>query len=177
MLKNRCGYYSPSLFCILVSFQSSYNNISQWFNRIIIRIRCDAKNSDIELGLKFGCEPDEDAVRLMQLTMDLGLTLHGFSFHVGSPCGELNAYSRGINICRRLFAIAKTMGCKDVQLIDIGGGFPGVRGADIDKVHALLAHLLFSSRTDSQNNLLIYFSIRFSSLILSTMQFKILIPA
>ncbi|XP_011863892.1 PREDICTED: ornithine decarboxylase 2-like isoform X2 [Vollenhovia emeryi] len=102
--------------------------------KIVIRIRCDAKNSDCDLGLKFGCEPDEDAVRLIQLTMDLGLTLHGFSFHPGSPCGELNAFSRGIGICRRLIAIAKSMGCKDVQLIDIGGGFPGERGADIDKL-------------------------------------------
>ncbi|XP_071568224.1 ornithine decarboxylase 2-like [Temnothorax nylanderi] len=102
--------------------------------KIIIRIRCDAKNSDCDLGLKFGCEPDEDAVRLIQLTMDLGLTLHGFSFHVGSPCGELNAFSRGIGICRRLIAIAKSMGCKDVQLLDIGGGFPGEKGTDIDKL-------------------------------------------
>ncbi|KAG5335644.1 AZIN2 inhibitor, partial [Acromyrmex heyeri] len=102
--------------------------------KIVIRIRCDAKNSECNLGLKFGCEPDEDAVRLIQLTANLGLTLHGFSFHVGSPCGELNAYSRGIGICKRLIAIAKSMGCQDVQLIDIGGGFPGQSGTDIDKL-------------------------------------------
>ncbi|XP_012536788.1 ornithine decarboxylase 1 [Monomorium pharaonis] len=102
--------------------------------KIVIRIRCDAKNSDCDLGLKFGCEPDEDAVRLIQLTRDLGLTLHGFSFHPGSPCGELKAYSRGIGICRQLIAIAKSLGCKDVQMIDIGGGFPGQRGTNIDKL-------------------------------------------
>ncbi|XP_011694193.1 PREDICTED: ornithine decarboxylase 2-like [Wasmannia auropunctata] len=102
--------------------------------KIVVRIRCDAKNSDCDLGLKFGCEPDENAVRLIQFTMNLGLTLHGFSFHVGSPCRELNAYSRGIGICKRLITIAQSMGCKDVQLIDIGGGFPGERGTDIDKL-------------------------------------------
>lgn len=102
--------------------------------KIVIRIRCDAKNSGCDLGLKFGCEPDEDAVRLIQFTMNLGLTLHGFSFHVGSPCRELNAYSRGIGICKRLITIAQSMGCKDVQLIDIGGGFSGERGTDIDKL-------------------------------------------
>jgi len=75
--------------------------------------------------------------------MDLGLILHGFSFHVGSPCRELNAFSRGIGICRRLIAIAKSMGCKNVQLIDIGGGFPGERGMDIDKVRGLLACIFF----------------------------------
>ncbi|XP_014484259.1 PREDICTED: ornithine decarboxylase 2-like [Dinoponera quadriceps] len=102
--------------------------------KIVIRIRCDSKNSPVPLGSKFGCEPDEEAVRLIQLTKDLGLTLHGFSFHVGSPCGELNAFSRGIGICKRLIAIARAIGCKDVQLIDIGGGFPGASGTDIDKV-------------------------------------------
>lgn len=126
-----------------LTFPSSYpfvydRTVIAWSYRIIIRVRCDAKNSGCDLGLKFGCEPDEDAVRLIQLTMDLGLTLHGFSFHVGSPCGELNAYSRGIEMCRRLIAIAKSMGCKDVQLIDIGGGFLGHRGTNIDKVRARL---------------------------------------
>lgn len=100
----------------------------------MIRIRCDAKNSEINLGLKFGCEPNEEAVQLIQFTMNLGLTLHGFSFHVGSPCGELDAFSRGIGMCRRLITIAENMGCKDVQLIDIGGGFPGEKGTEIDKV-------------------------------------------
>lgn len=28
------------------------------------------------------------------------------------------------------------MGCKDVQLIDIGGGFPGEKGTNIDKVYS-----------------------------------------
>lgn len=103
----------------------------------MIRIRCDAKNSQCDLGLKFGCEPDEEAVRLIRLTMDLGLTLHGFSFHVGSPAGELNAFGRGIAMCKRLISIARSMGCQDVQLVDIGGGFPGEKGTDIDKVRPI----------------------------------------
>ncbi|GAB1865464.1 Ornithine decarboxylase [Camponotus japonicus] len=101
--------------------------------KIVIRMQCDGKNSDRTLGLKFGCESDEEAVRLIQLMMDLDLTLHGFSFHVGSPCRDLNAFSKGIEMCKRLITIAKTMGCKDVQLIDIGGGFPGEKGTEIDK--------------------------------------------
>lgn len=128
------GIVAASRFSLSSFYSFVYNNLRQRSYRIIIRIRCDAKNSGCDLGLKFGCEPDEDAVRLIQLTTDLGLTLYGFSFHVGSPCGELNAFSRGIGICRRLIAIAKSMGCKDLQLIDIGGGFPGERGTNIDKV-------------------------------------------
>ncbi|XP_020300292.1 ornithine decarboxylase-like [Pseudomyrmex gracilis] len=106
--------------------------------KVVIRLRCDAKKSGVDLGVKFGCESDKEAVHLIRITMDLGLTLHGFSFHVGSPCDELNAYSRGIAMCKKLIAIARTMGCKDVQLIDIGGGFPGNKGTDIDKLANLI---------------------------------------
>ncbi|CAK9832707.1 Antizyme inhibitor 2 [Anthophora retusa] len=102
--------------------------------KIVIRIRCDAKDSLVSLGTKFGCNPNEEAIRLIHLTKSLGLKLWGFSFHVGSPCGELNAYSRGIGMCKRLMAIAKSIGCKNVQLIDIGGGFSGNRDYPLDKV-------------------------------------------
>lgn len=91
----------------------------------MIRICCDAKNALVSLGMKFGCDPDEKTVRLMHLIKSLGLTLWGFNFHVGSPCGELEAYVRGIRMCKKLISTAKEIGCKDAQLIDIGGGFPG----------------------------------------------------
>nr|XP_031847575.1 ornithine decarboxylase 2-like isoform X1 [Nomia melanderi] len=100
--------------------------------KIVIRIRCDADNSLVCLGTKFGCDPDEEAVRLIRLTKSLDLELHGFSFHVGSPCGEAEAYARGIAHCTRLIAVARTMGCDDVRLIDIGGGFPGESASRID---------------------------------------------
>ncbi|KAL6259626.1 hypothetical protein P5V15_009542 [Pogonomyrmex californicus] len=106
--------------------------------KIVIRIRCDAKKAHVVLGLKFGSEPDEETVRLIQLTKDLGLNLYGFSFHVGSPCEELEAYARGIAVCKQLVAISKTIGCDNVQLIDIGGGFPGESGTDVDKFTSII---------------------------------------
>ena len=106
--------------------------------KVVLRIRCDAKVSQVPLGTKFGCDPNEEAVRLIRLTKSLGLTLHGFSFHVGSPCGEVNAYSRGISMCKRLINIARTIGCKDVQLIDIGGGFPGDTDCRIDNFASVI---------------------------------------
>ncbi|XP_050575806.1 ornithine decarboxylase 2-like [Bombus affinis] len=102
--------------------------------KVIIRIRCDAKNVLVSLGTKFGCDPDEEAVRLIHLTKSLGLKLWGFSFHVGYLCSESDAYVRGIRACKKLISIAKEIGCKDVQLIDIGGGFPGNKGYSIDEV-------------------------------------------
>ncbi|XP_058789933.1 ornithine decarboxylase 2-like [Phymastichus coffea] len=93
--------------------------------KIIIRFRNDAAVSDVYLGTKFGCDPGEEAVRLIRGCRDLGLELHGFSFHVGSPCGEVTALSRGIGICKYLIDVAHSYGLYDVQLIDIGGGIPG----------------------------------------------------
>ncbi|XP_018306617.1 ornithine decarboxylase 2-like [Mycetomoellerius zeteki] len=102
--------------------------------KIVIRIRCDSKNSPILLGAKFGCDPCEEAVHLIQCAQDLGLNLYGFSFHVGTPCLEMDAYCRGIEICKQLIAVAKSIGCSNVKLIDIGGGFLSIRGEELDKL-------------------------------------------
>ena len=120
--------------------ESELVKISEHFPeaKVVIRIRCDAKVTKICFGLKFGCDPKEEAVRLIHLTKRLGLTLHGFSFHVGSPCGEVNAFSRGISMCKRLINIARGIGCNDVQLIDIGGGFPGDTNCEIDEFASVI---------------------------------------
>ena len=100
----------------------------------MIRIRCDSANAGMPLGLKFGCDPNEHAFQLVEMAKDLGLNLHGFSFHVGSPCGDLTAYARGIRICETLIKYARSIGCSDACLIDIGGGIPGEADFDFDKV-------------------------------------------
>lgn len=107
-------------------------------DRVIIRIRCDAKKTLISLGSKFGSEPNEETVRLIQLAKDLDLNLHGFSFHAGSPCEEPEAYARGIALCKQLVTVSKAIGYDKVQLIDIGGGFPGETGTDFDEVYTCI---------------------------------------
>lgn len=113
-------------------------------NRIVIRIRCDAKNTPVVLGLKFGSEPDEETMSLIQLAKHLGLNLYGFSFHVGTPCGEMEAYARGIELCKQLINTSKAIGHENVQMIDIGGGFPGESGTNVDMVY--LSSPRFSSK-------------------------------
>nr|XP_050868820.1 ornithine decarboxylase 1-like isoform X1 [Vespula vulgaris] len=109
--------------------------------KIIIRFRYDNNSvfdKSTKLGIKFGCDPGVEANKLIQFTKDLGLTLYGFSFHAGSPCNEINAYVCGIQICMQLITFAKSIGCKDIKLIDIGGGFPGESEYQIDK----LSHII-----------------------------------
>jgi len=123
--------------------------------KVIIRFRCDSAISDAYLGQKFGCEPGDEAERLIRECRNLNLELHGFSFHAGSPCGEVAALSRGINICKYLIDVARSYGHHDVQLIDIGGGIPGESDFFIDEVWSyfktleksfMFKHMLFNYR-------------------------------
>ncbi|XP_014611965.1 PREDICTED: antizyme inhibitor 2-like isoform X1 [Polistes canadensis] len=109
--------------------------------KIIIRFRCDGNSNHprfISLGVKFGCDPGDEANKLIQFSKNLGLTLHGFSFHVGSSCYDFKAYACGIEICKKLITFAKSIGCKDIKLVDIGGGFPGEIEFQIDE----LSHII-----------------------------------
>ena len=47
-----------------------------------------------------------------------------FSFHVGSGCLESAAFSRAISAAKSVFSAAARLGVR-LQLLDIGGGFPG----------------------------------------------------
>lgn len=115
------------IFDSILAFNNFTNFLIEWIDfRIVIRIRCDpvtANTNSYYFGEKFGCDHSSDAVHLIKATLNLGLTLHGFSFHTGSPCWEAKALCRGIDRCKNLINTAKAMGCQDVQLIDIGGGF------------------------------------------------------
>ncbi|KAG5313156.1 DCOR decarboxylase, partial [Acromyrmex insinuator] len=48
---------------------------------------------------------------------------------------ESDAYARGIALCKQLVTVSKAIEYDKVQLIDIGGRFPGERGTDIDKIN------------------------------------------
>ncbi|XP_015586912.1 ornithine decarboxylase 1 isoform X2 [Cephus cinctus] len=101
--------------------------------KIIIRFQCVLPSYECHLSAKFGCDPDQEAINLIQATKNLGMNLYGFSFHVGSPCDEPVAYKRGIEVCKRLIGVATSMGCNNVRLIDIGGGIPGDKGFELDE--------------------------------------------
>lgn len=48
----------------------------------------------------------------------------GTSFHVGSGCSDMEAYERAIRKAKNLFKFGQLLGY-DLDLLDIGGGFPG----------------------------------------------------
>ena len=98
--------------------------------RMVLRIRCDAKKAKCPLGLKFGALP-QDASRLIGLARQLNLDLIGLSFHVGSGCDEPQVFDRVISIARDIFDTAADQYGYKLNLLDLGGGYPGEIGTSI----------------------------------------------
>ena len=91
--------------------------------RLVIRIITDDKDSSYKLSCKFGCDTTEGE-SLLQLAKKLDLNIVGVSFHVGSGCGDPNAFLSAISDSKKLFECGKNLGY-EMKLLDIGGGFPG----------------------------------------------------
>lgn len=101
--------------------------------KLVIRIRCDDPNAQCQLGMKFGCDYKREAPKLLQAARELGLNVVGVSFHVGSGCSNPPIFRTAIEYAREVFDYAASLGF-NLSLLDIGGGFPGLRGTSIDKI-------------------------------------------
>lgn len=111
----------------------------------MIRIRCDATETQCPLGIKYGCDPQTEAPGLLSLARDLGLSIVGVSFHVGSGCNEPAAFRRAISASAAIFQLAQQLGFMNMYLLNIGGGFPGNKNTSLDKVCTLLNNCLLNS--------------------------------
>ncbi len=89
---------------------------------LALRLRVPNTGSMVELSSKFGASPGE-AVDLMAFAHDHKLEVEGLSFHVGSQCTNPRNYSQALHLAAGIFAEARTRGY-NLQLLDIGGGFP-----------------------------------------------------
>ncbi|XP_053684022.1 ornithine decarboxylase-like [Sabethes cyaneus] len=105
--------------------------------KLVLRIRCEAEKALCPLGKKFGCDPVEEAPRLIKIARSLNLDLVGISFHVGSGCADFPIYYKAISFARDLFDYAQAQGY-EMTLLDIGGGFPGEKGSSIDEVATIV---------------------------------------
>ncbi|XP_035213018.1 ornithine decarboxylase-like [Stegodyphus dumicola] len=94
--------------------------------KLVIRIRVDDSSAICQLGQKFGCNIEE-VPHLLGVAKQLDLNVVGVSFHVGSGCQDASAYRTAIASCRHVFDIAADIGY-NMELLDIGGGFPGTKG-------------------------------------------------
>jgi ornithine decarboxylase len=70
----------------------------------------------------------DEAPRLLEVAKTLGLNVAGVSFHVGSGCGDADAYSTALLHAKRVFQEAEHIGMAPLHIVDLGGGFPGDAG-------------------------------------------------
>ncbi len=102
---------------------------------LALRLRVPNTGSMVELSSKFGALPGE-AVHLITRAHDYGLTVEGLSFHVGSQCTNPENYIQALHLSAGIFAEAKSRGF-NLQLLDIGGGFPAAYDASVPKIGSL----------------------------------------
>lgn len=82
-----------------------------------------------QLGIKYGA-PLKQVPQLLKVAKELGLSVVGVSFHVGSGCYDATAFSAACASARAAFDMGEKAGFH-FDLLDIGGGFPGQKSAKI----------------------------------------------
>mmetsp|Transcript_86514 Transcript_86514/g.231911 ORF Transcript_86514/g.231911 Transcript_86514/m.231911 type:complete len:788 (+) Transcript_86514:206-2569(+) len=91
--------------------------------KVVLRVQTDDTAAQCPLSNKFGAAPTH-CEALLRRALDLGLHVTGVSFHVGSGCSEFGAFRGALHRARGVFDVAERLGL-DLELLDIGGGFPG----------------------------------------------------
>jgi len=90
---------------------------------LLLRVSFRNPAAVVDLSRKFGCEPA--AVRpLLALARSLGVHVRGLSFHVGSQVADPAKYVEAIDACREIIVQARRDGDAELDVLDIGGGFP-----------------------------------------------------
>lgn len=89
---------------------------------LLLRVAMSSASSLINLSAKFGCAPAE-AVELLQKAREMGLTVRGIAFHVGSQTTSPEDYDRALRRVREIWDEAAAAGI-ELEVLDIGGGMP-----------------------------------------------------
>ena len=90
---------------------------------LVLRLKVPNTGAMVELSSKFGCHPGE-AVDLILEADRVGLKVEGISFHVGSQTTNFENYVMALSLTANVFQEAKDRGYNQMNLVDIGGGFP-----------------------------------------------------
>lgn len=91
-------------------------------SKLYVRLLVDNQEAAHPLGEKFGTTP-EKMKELLRLGKKLGLQPHGTHFHVGTQCYSAKAWETPTRQAAMVFRDLKKEGI-DLELFDIGGGFP-----------------------------------------------------
>ena len=90
---------------------------------LLLRVSFRSPGAMCDLSRKFGCDP-EDALPLARLAAELGVSVRGLSFHVGSQATDPGKHVEAIDACAKIMAAARREKLGSFDTLDIGGGFP-----------------------------------------------------
>lgn len=107
---------------------------------LVLRLKVPNTGAMVELSSKFGCAPGE-AVDLIAAAHDQGLTVEGLSFHVGSQCTNFQNYVQALNLAASVLNEAHSRGFTQMNLIDIGGGFPAPYDQNVESFRVMARKL------------------------------------
>jgi ornithine decarboxylase len=91
--------------------------------QLLLRVSFRSPGAVCDLSRKFGCDP-EDLLELARLAAELGITVRGLSFHVGSQVPDATKHVEALQSGARLMARARRARLGVFDTLDIGGGFP-----------------------------------------------------
>jgi len=92
--------------------------------KLVMRIVTDDRGSVCRLSSKFGAHRHMWRTNLAA-AKNHGLKLVGVSFHVGSGCLDASRYELALRDAKEIFTFAKEEFGFEMNIVDIGGGFPG----------------------------------------------------
>lgn len=91
--------------------------------KAVLRIKTNDSAAVCAFSTKFGASMTI-VPELLERAVELGVSVVGVSFHVGSGNNDPDAYISSILNARRVFDQGNALGY-EMKLLDIGGGFPG----------------------------------------------------
>ena len=97
--------------------------------KLLLRILPDDSHSLMRFGSKFGATSSSWG-QLFATAKKLELSIIGISFHVGSGCTSAMAFVDAIKLARQAFDVATQAGFT-LNILDIGGGFPGNNAGNV----------------------------------------------
>jgi ornithine decarboxylase len=96
--------------------------------KLVLRIVTDDSNAICRFSMKFGADMNT-ARRLIEKAREIGLEVVGVSFHCGSGQMTSKAFVDAIQNARTIMNYGIQLGFT-MNLLDIGGGFPGNTGTE-----------------------------------------------
>ncbi|XP_040475146.1 antizyme inhibitor 2 isoform X2 [Ursus maritimus] len=97
--------------------------------KMVLCIATDDSHSLSPLSFKFGATL-KSCRHLLENAKRSHVEVVGVSFHVGSGCPDLHAYTQSIADARLVFEMGAELG-HGMHILDLGGGFPGLEGAKV----------------------------------------------